>query len=149
MQPSLIAGCKDQLTQQRTAELNAYLHGKTLPVSGSSYQAADRKLNQLYQQLQKTLPPQRKSKLEAAELAWINFRDSSCRFEASSGGSTGLNQCLIRVTEQRNQQLTKHLQTNAALSNHGLFARDQLSHGSRLRLVSSLKMILKILSWSR
>jgi uncharacterized protein YecT (DUF1311 family) len=108
MQPMLIAGCKDQLTQRRTADLNAYLVGKS-PASSSNYQTADRRLNQLYQQLLKRLEPDRKGKLETAELAWIAFRDAACGFEASGGGNAARNQCLTRLTNQRNQQLQGYL----------------------------------------
>lgn len=108
MQPMLVAGCKDQITQQRTADFNAYLAGKS-PTSGSNYQNADQRLNQRYQQLLQKLEPTRKQKLETAERAWIAFRDSACSFEASGGGNAARNQCLTRLTIQRNQQLQGYL----------------------------------------
>lgn len=108
MQPMLVSGCKDQITQRRTADLNTYLTGKS-PVGGSNYQSADRRLNQFYQQLLQRLDPNRKQKLETAELAWIAFRDATCGFEASSGGNAARNQCLTRLTNQRNQQLQGYL----------------------------------------
>ena len=108
MQPMLVSGCKDQITQQRTADLNTYLTGKS-PTSNGNYQNADRRLNQRYQQLRQRLDSNRKSKLETAELAWIAFRDSACSFEASGGGNAGRNQCLTRLTVQRNQQLQGYL----------------------------------------
>jgi len=108
MQPLLVSGCKDQITQRRTTDLNAYLVGKS-PASGGNYQNADRRLNQLYQQLLQTLEPDRKRKLETAELTWIAFRDSACGFEASGGGNAARNQCLTRLTLQRNQQLQGYL----------------------------------------
>jgi uncharacterized protein YecT (DUF1311 family) len=147
MQPMLITGCKDQLTQQRTTDLNAYLNGTTLSVN-SNQQTADRRLNQHYQLLQKTLPPQRKRQLETAELSWIGFRDSTCEFETDRGGNTARDRCLVRLTEQRNQQLVKYLETNKALSSSGLFTQNRQSQSSQMGLIPSLKMILKILNWT-
>ncbi|WP_421658287.1 lysozyme inhibitor LprI family protein [Leptothermofonsia sp. ETS-13] len=148
MQPMLIAGCKDRLTQQRTADLRAYLHGKTPPAINNSYQSVDQKLNQLYRKLQQNLSPHRQSKLETAELSWIAFRDTTCEFEASHRGNTARYQCMVRTIEQRNRQLTEHLSTSAKTSGSGLFIRNQLSQSSRLGLIPSLKMILKILDWT-
>lgn len=111
MQPMLVAGCKDQVTQRRTTDLKIYLTGKS-PTSGGNYQNADRRLNQLYQQLLQRLEPDRKDKLETAELAWIAFRDSACEFEASGGGNAARNLCLTRLTNQRNQQLQGYLAIN-------------------------------------
>ncbi|MBW4583197.1 MAG: DUF1311 domain-containing protein [Tildeniella nuda ZEHNDER 1965/U140] len=108
MQPMLVSGCKDQITQRRTADLNTYLTGKS-PIGGSNYQSADRRLNQFYQQLLQRLEPDRKQKLETAELAWIAFRDATCSFESSGGGNAARNQCLTRLTNQRNQQLQGYL----------------------------------------
>lgn len=108
MQPMLVSGCKDQITQQRTADFNAYLAGKS-PASSGNYKTADQRLNQRYQQLVQRLEPNRKQKLETAELAWIAFRDSACGFEASGGGNAARNQCLTRLTLQRNQQLQGYL----------------------------------------
>lgn len=108
MQPMLISGCKDQLTQQRTADFTAYFAGKSPAVSGNN-KTADQRLNRRYQQLLQRLEPNRKQKLETAEFAWIAFRDSACSFEASSGGNAARNQCLTRLTLQRNQQLQGYL----------------------------------------
>lgn len=148
MQPMLAAQCKDQLTQRRTSDLNSYLYKKVPPANSNNYQLVDRRLNQTYQKLQKNLPSYRKSKLETAERAWIGFRDSNCEFEASNGGQPSRDRCLIRMTEQRNQQLSDHLKTTTALSNSGLFAQKPSSRQSHLGLIPSLKMILKILNWT-
>lgn len=108
MQPMLISGCKAQITQQRTSDLEAYLSGQKR-ASGGSYKVVDRQLHQLYQKLRQRLEPDRKRQLETAEFAWIAFRDSACGFEASSGGNAARNHCLTRLTNQRNQQLQAYL----------------------------------------
>lgn len=109
MQPMLVAGCREQLTQQRTADLQAYLRSTIVAPAGSNQAQADRQLNQLYQQLKPQLSPSRKQKLEKAELAWIRFRDSACEFESTIGGQTARNRCLIRMTEVRSQQLQEYM----------------------------------------
>ncbi|OYD98006.1 hypothetical protein CDG76_04080 [Nostoc sp. 'Peltigera membranacea cyanobiont' 210A] len=82
-----------------------------------SYQNADRKLNQVYQQLISTLERPRKQKLIAAQLAWIKFRDSNCEFERSryEGGSIASTiyfGCLEDTTKLRTQQLQEYLKTD-------------------------------------
>ncbi|MFN7319291.1 MAG: lysozyme inhibitor LprI family protein [bacterium] len=80
-----------------------------------AYQNADRKLNQVYQQLLPKLSAARKQKLIAAQQAWIKFRDSSCEFERSAyeGGSMApmiYGFCLADVTEQRTKDLQRYLE---------------------------------------
>ncbi|MBD2544166.1 MULTISPECIES: lysozyme inhibitor LprI family protein [Planktothricoides] len=70
------------------------------------YQAADRKLNQVYQQLSS----QMRSQLTLAQLAWIDFRDTNCDFARSlfEGGTIApsiYNGCLGGMTEQRTIEL--------------------------------------------
>lgn len=110
MQPMLQAGCLEEITEQRTAELNSYFQGKSLPARGSNYRQVDARLNQVYQQLRKNLETGRRRRLETAETAWIKFRDSACDFERTDGGNTAFNTCLIRMTEQRTKQLENHLE---------------------------------------
>lgn len=112
MQPGLIAACRAEITQQRTAELNSYSQGKIPKALGNNYRSSDNKLNQIYQQLKQRLSGSRQKKLENAESAWIKFRDSGCEFEGSSGGNTVKNTCLIRTTEQRIKQLEEHIETS-------------------------------------
>ena len=80
-----------------------------------AYQNADRKLNQVYQQLLPKLSAARKQKLITAQQAWIKFRDSSCEFERSAyeGGSMApmiYGFCLADVTEQRTKDLQRYLE---------------------------------------
>ena len=44
-----------------------------------------------------------------AGLAGVAVPDSAYGFEASSGGNAARNQCLTRLTNQRNQQLQDYL----------------------------------------
>ena len=82
--------------------------------AGISYQNADRKLNQVYQQLLPNVSARRKPKLVAAQQAWLKFRDASCVFERSEveGGSMApmiYSGCLATVTEQRTKDLERYL----------------------------------------
>ncbi len=70
------------------------------------YEAADRKLNQVYQQLS----AQMRSQITQAQLAWIDFRDTNCDFARSlfAGGTIApsiYNGCLGGMTEQRTSEL--------------------------------------------
>jgi uncharacterized protein YecT (DUF1311 family) len=54
-----------------------------------SVKAADRKLNQVYQQLRPKLASKQRQKLTQAQLNWIKFRDSTCQYESGElGGGT-------------------------------------------------------------
>jgi uncharacterized protein YecT (DUF1311 family) len=75
-----------------------------------AYAAADRKLNQVYQQTIARLSGTEKQKLINAQLAWIKFRDSNCDFEVygsrgGSGYSGFLSVCLERMTDTRIKEL--------------------------------------------
>ncbi|MBW4616163.1 MAG: lysozyme inhibitor LprI family protein [Desmonostoc vinosum HA7617-LM4] len=82
-----------------------------------SYQNADKKLNQVYQQVLPKLQASRRQKLIIAQQTWIKFRNTSCEFERSAyeGGSIAptiyLN-CLEKMTKQRTQQLQEYLKNN-------------------------------------
>lgn len=79
-----------------------------------AYQAADQKLNQVYQELKAALPDYRQPKLVTAQQVWIKFRDANCEFEKSAveGGSlapTIYYSCLTQLTEQRTKELQGYL----------------------------------------
>lgn len=96
--------CKSPQTQ---AAINA--------CAGLSAEAADKQLNQVYQQLRSNLKgSQREKLLIDAELAWIRFRDINCAFEKSSyeGGSIAPSVyygCIEQITKQRIQKLEGYL----------------------------------------
>jgi uncharacterized protein YecT (DUF1311 family) len=74
------------------------------------YRAADKRLNQVYQQITASLSGEEKQRLVEAQLAWIKFRDANCNFEVyRSLGGTGyggfLSNCLERMTKARTVEL--------------------------------------------
>ena len=82
--------------------------------SQQSYQAADKQLNQVYQQVISNLKSEARQLLTTAQQAWIKFRDHNCDFEVyESRGGTGYeifrNGCLERVTKQRTKDLRDYL----------------------------------------
>jgi uncharacterized protein YecT (DUF1311 family) len=96
--------CNNPQTQ---SEMNA--------CAGIAYQNADRRLNQVYQQLLPKLSTSRRQQLVTAQQAWIRFRDTSCTFERSQfeGGTMApmvQANCLARVTQQRTKELERYLQ---------------------------------------
>jgi len=79
------------------------------------YQAADKKLNQTYQDAIKRATPQQAALLKKAQQTWISLRDSDCNFVASGveGGSIQpmvINQCLADKTIEREAWLASLLQ---------------------------------------
>ena len=111
-----IAASKMQLAQKLDCN-NAQTQLEINRCAQLSYQNADKKLNQVYQQLLPKLQRSRKQKLIAAQLAWIKFRDASCEFERSQyeGGSiapTIYFGCLEKTTIQRTQELQEYLQAD-------------------------------------
>jgi uncharacterized protein YecT (DUF1311 family) len=82
--------------------------------SQQSYQAADKKLNQVYQEVTSSLSSEPKQLLISGQQSWIKFRDNNCNFEVyNSRGGTGYeifrNGCLERLTKQRTKDLQDYL----------------------------------------
>ncbi len=76
------------------------------------YLSADRRLNQVYQQITSSLSGGERQHLVEAQLAWIKFRDANCNFEVYRNlGGTGyggfLSNCLTRMTRARTVELQK------------------------------------------
>lgn len=83
--------------------------------AGQGFQKADKKLNSLYQQLERRLAGNDAKKLlTTSQRAWIKFRDAECDF-SSSGTEGGTVQpmiyamCRERITADRSKQLSEHL----------------------------------------
>ncbi len=100
-QPLNCQKAKTQLDLNRCADANA--------------KAADRTLNQVYQQVRSTYRGTEQERLLVnAEEAWIKFRDASCAFSRSRfvGGSiapTIYSNCLANLTNQQTQELKSYL----------------------------------------
>jgi len=104
--PTIHNGCLGGMTEQRTFELETYQSGGIPQPIGTSYSQVDRKLNQVYQNFRSQLNATNQNKLQTAELAWIEFRDANCAFEANQINN-GENICKIRMTEQRTEELAQ------------------------------------------
>jgi uncharacterized protein YecT (DUF1311 family) len=89
--------------------------------TSSAYQAADKILNETYQQLSKSWSAgdsdsvERKKRLVAAQRAWVAFRDADCSLQASDMlGGTGegliVLGCLYKATSDRAKQLEELMQ---------------------------------------
>jgi uncharacterized protein YecT (DUF1311 family) len=83
--------------------------------SSQEFQAADRKLNQVYQQLQPKLNSKQSQRLIVAQRSWLKFRDESCNYEAGhfEGGSLApsvYGYCRARVTKERIKDLEGYLE---------------------------------------
>ena len=79
------------------------------------YQTADKKLNQIYRQLQAKLSRNQKQRMTNAQLAWIKFRDANCDYERGQfeGGTMASHigiSCLADMTEKRTKELQEYLQ---------------------------------------
>ncbi len=95
--------CQKALTQQEMNQCAAL-----------SAKDADRRLNQVYQQLRKNRGTQLDAQLVTAEEAWIKYRDASCaysrsRFEGGSIMPMVYSNCIARLTNQRTQELEGYL----------------------------------------
>lgn len=78
-----------------------------------SYQAAERDLDQTYQQVLTRLNPQEQQRLREIQQLWTGFRDRNCELEVSpTSGGTGyglfLHQCLERLTKARTIDLENY-----------------------------------------
>lgn len=82
--------------------------------AGSALQDADRQLNAVYTKLRTRLGPESRALLQAAEEAWIRFRDRECAFigAPTAGGSIHgmiVAQCQARLTLVRVKDLEAQL----------------------------------------
>lgn len=78
------------------------------------YEAADKRLNQVYQQLVAKLNRRERSVLYQEQIKWIKSRDKNCELEVyGNRGGSGyrgfLNDCLERKTKQRTAELENYL----------------------------------------
>jgi uncharacterized protein YecT (DUF1311 family) len=77
----------------------------------ADYQAADARLNKTYKDLVGEDDEKTNKLLQAAQRAWISFRDAECAYSTadSEGGSIHpleVSQCLTELTNERVKQLT-------------------------------------------
>jgi len=82
--------------------------------AGTTLQDADRQLNAAYTKLRTRLGPESRARLQAAEEAWIRFRDRECAFigAPTAGGSIHgmiVAQCQARLTLVRVKDLEAQL----------------------------------------
>jgi uncharacterized protein YecT (DUF1311 family) len=101
--PNNALDCEDPST---TLEINA--------CSKTAHEAADRTLNEVYQQVQANLDARASDQLRGAEDAWLNFRDAHCsQYSQTFVGGTAypsfLLGCLTRTTEERTGYLRQEL----------------------------------------
>ncbi|MFZ9739476.1 MAG: lysozyme inhibitor LprI family protein [Prochlorotrichaceae cyanobacterium] len=111
--PDNALDCEDPLT---TLDINA--------CSKAAHDAADRTLNEVYQQVQAKLDSRASDQLRGAEDAWLNFRDAHCsQYSQTFVGGTAypsfLLGCLTRTTEERIGYLRQEL---------GLFAEQDRTY---------------------
>lgn len=84
--------------------------------AGRQFQAADKQLNNLYQQINLRLKdqPQAKKLLVSAQRAWVVFRDAECEFSSSGveGGSVYplvYSNCTTALTKARVENFKTYL----------------------------------------
>ncbi len=102
--PLIYNSCLEARTVNRTQELRQ-------PQAGNrSYAMADADLNSTYQLLIDKTNETRKDPLVDTQLAWLEYRDRNCAFEARYRPvAINEDQCLARMTETRLQQLQNHV----------------------------------------
>ena len=101
-------------TQALPAPVQAQSQMELNQQAGAALQEADRKLNTAYTKLRTRLSPESRARLQAAEEAWIQFRDKECAFIGSPtiGGSIHgmiVAQCQARLTLVRVKDIEAQL----------------------------------------
>ena len=82
--------------------------------AAEAYKAADKVLNQVYQQLVAKLDDEEKAQLKEAQTAWLKYRDTNCDFVADQykGGTMRpmiYAGCLEDVTKRRTSELREQI----------------------------------------
>ncbi len=111
--PSKASNTSLELTQQPNCKSAQTTVDMNL-CSSQEFQAADRKLNQVYQQLQPKINSKQKQRLIVAQRSWLEFRDETCDYESGhfEGGSVApsiYGYCRARVTKERVKDLEGYL----------------------------------------
>lgn len=106
--PLILNSCLESRTNIRSNELYE-------PVAGeSSYAAADSALNVAYQGLTDAVSDAREDELVETQLAWIEYRDRHCEFEANYGAADiTVDQCKARLSEKRTRQIRAGIEQNS------------------------------------
>lgn len=98
--PLIYSNCLEGHTEIRTAEIRQ----PALPES--DYATADAALNQAYQALLGVLSPANQEVMTDIQLAWIDYRDRNCAFEAQHHPTAiTQTQCLARMSETRTAKI--------------------------------------------
>ena len=106
--PFIYSSCLTGQTIARTDELYEP------KLAQDSYEQADGILNAHYQALQGALSDSRRSELTDAQLAWIEYRDRQCEYEAKYAQvDIQAAQCKARLSEQRTDELQDALEQNS------------------------------------
>ncbi len=79
-----------------------------------SYRQENRKLQVLYKRLMARIRPDSQQKLQAAKLAWIDYRNKQCAFDSlgTEGGSVHpmiVSECYEALTREQNARLQRQL----------------------------------------
>lgn len=81
----------------------------TIDCIGQEIARQDPKLNQVYQQLIKSVSPARQKQLRDAQRLWLKYREANCRFyDDVDGGSLArilANQCMLDMLAERRAEL--------------------------------------------
>ena len=111
--PSKASNTSSQLAQQPNCKSPQTTLDQNV-CSSQEFQAADKKLNQVYQQLQPKLNSKQKQRLIVAQRSWLKFRDETCdyemgQFEGGSVAPSTYGYCRARVTKERIKDLERYL----------------------------------------
>lgn len=75
----------------------------------AEFKRQDVRLNKAYQALMADLPPPRKPALQAAQRAWLKYRDANCGFYLDPDGGSlarvNANLCMMTATAERAKEL--------------------------------------------
>lgn len=97
--PFIQATCMEQITDNRIAELRQTVKTDT------GFAEADAQLNDVYQSVQALASEDVGEALVDVQLAWLDYRDSHCEYEANLPSSPDIKACLAAITETRVWQL--------------------------------------------
>lgn len=102
------------LSQDDTSCLNLSIQVQIQRCARLAYEKADRELNSVWKEVISQLSIDEKERLIDRQLAWIEYRDSTCDDETQvSRGASGyrifLNNCLRRLTIERTEFLRGYL----------------------------------------
>ena len=106
-QADLVSNISPEFSKcQAKFDTNVYHEADWIACNEAELARLDPKLNDVYKQVLKAMPPEEKKTMTQAQRDWLKFRESTCKLWAvqnlrSPLGQHGYTTCMVEMTDKR------------------------------------------------